>query len=175
MVDKLEDFSTMSNKIVDVMSIVSLNETLVKLLLNNETDPYNSPFPTDYREGDIIKQSSKYCKISPTPFNPEAEDEDGSMIRVYYNNADFNDNETIMEADIFIDIIVAKKIWLINNRKINKSFVRPYEIANIIINTLGRDSIHNPPPLKFKGFNHLHINTMFDSIRIYAEDFSVER
>src|SRR5690606_2235206 len=121
----------------------------------------------------IVDQSSTFCRISPTPFNPEAEEEDKSMIRVYYNQGEF-DSEIITESSLFVDIIVAKSLWLIYDESYKKQIIRPYEIMDCIIDTIGKKNGNPLVSVDFTGYQHLAVNTKFDAIRLYSEDFNTE-
>lgn len=175
---------TMSDNVVDVMQSLRYNDRLVNLLLIDSTD---SPFTIESRPKgfesntsnmdkkniQIINQNSSFCRISPTPFNPNAEEEDKSMIRVYYNQGEF-DSEIISESTLHIDIIVAKSIWLAYDQTESRLIIRPYEMIETVMDTVGRLSGNPTIRLNFEGWQHLAVNTKFDAIRLYAEYFKPE-
>lgn len=157
------------------------NEMLARILSNDVPDPYKRkldgnfvyPAPT---VAQLVKPDASTARIFPYPFDPDATTLDGSFIRVYYNDGDFNGNEAIAESQIHIDIVCSKEndIWLINNDN-NESLIRPYDIAGRVVDLVGKNSIGTGVKLKFTGFQHLYINTKFDCIRLYAEYMSVEK
>lgn len=193
---------SMSNNITDIMWSISNNAGLLRLLVYNMDNPFDTkehdeadaklvikkmgndfskyvlnsdgkyvlPNPTGGKN--ILKPDSSHTKIFPFPFNPEATVEEGSFIRAYYNDGEFNDNEVIAESQINIDIIVAKSLWLINDG--TRSMIRPYEIAGRVIDMVGRRSVGNTVKLNFQGYQHLYINSKFDAFRLYANYMSVE-
>lgn len=170
----------MSKNIVNIMLQLTKNEGLLRLLVNNDNTPFDTPVTIDVRK--LINPSSPDSKILPTPFEVEATVSDSSFIRVYYNDGDFNENEVIAESQLHIDIIVARSLWLINDgvptqSKPNgdgNSLIRPYEIMGRVIDMLGKRSVNSTVRLKFEGYQHLYINPKFDAIRLYCNYMSVE-
>lgn len=180
---------TMSMNIVETMITLSKNEMLGKLLVNDVSTPY-----ADELKGKkllipdpkfLINQTLDDPKISPYPFDEDGVTAtSGSFIRVYYNDGQFNDNQTIAESELHIDIICSKDLWLINNdpfpenKTISKadvkSIIRPYDIAGRVVDLVGKRSVGKHPKLKFKGFQHLYISKKFQCIRLYADYMSVE-
>lgn len=172
---------SLSKNIIRIMLSLKENDGLVKLLVNNSSTPFVGDIPSN--RNFLIDPKNPNSKISPCPFDPEAEIEASSFIRVYYNEGDFNENETIQEMQLHIDIIVAKSLWLINDGKVTnqypngdgESLIRPYEIMSRVIDTIGRRGISNATNyVKIDGWRHLSVNTKFDAIRLYSEYFSVE-
>lgn len=170
---------TMSKNIVTLISQLAKNNALIELLINNDDslplllDAVNLEAKiTDKIRRDIISPRTDDAKILPYPFEVEATVTDGSFIRVYYNNGDFNENEVIAESQLHIDIIVARSLWLMDDGV--KPLVRPYEIVSRVISMVGRNSV-SPVRVKFSGYQHLYINTKFDAIRLYADYMSVEK
>jgi len=162
---------SMPKNIVDIMFELTKNDGLAMLLINNESKPFDKPV-SDSDKMNMIKPNSEKTKIFPYPFDTEATVTDGSFIRVYYNDGDFNENEVIAESQIHIDIICAKTLWLINDG--TRSTIRPYEIMGRIIDKIGKRSLNSTIKLKFEGYQHLYINQKFDAIRLYASYMSVE-
>lgn len=168
---------TMSKNIVNVVTTLSKNEMLGRLLTHDVPTPYlidlAKPNPSD-----LINLTSSKAKIFPYPFDPEATEYDGSFIRVYYSTGEFNDNETIAESTLTIDVIVSKTLWLINDKAKptdrGQSLIRPYDIAGRVIDLVGKRSIGSSVKLKFQGYSHLYVNAKFDCIRLYADYMSIE-
>lgn len=162
---------SMSKNIVSVVSTLSKNEMLGRLLTHDVSNPYDpsliKPLPSD-----LINLKSTKAKIFPYPFDPEATEYDGSFIRVYYSSGEFNENETIADSTLTIDVVCSKTLWLINNGR--ESVVRPYDIAGRVIDLVGKRSIGSTVQLKFTGYSHLYVNSKFDCIRLYADYMSVE-
>jgi hypothetical protein len=163
---------SMSKNIVNIMFTLAKNEMLGRLLVHDVSNPYDLSLPKPTVE-ELIKPDASTAKIFPYPFDAEATDLDGSFIRVYYNDGEFNENEVIAESNIHIDIIVSKTLWLINDNG-KQSLIRPYDIAGRVVDLVGRQSIGSNVKLRFEGYQHLYVNTKYDCIRLYAEYMSVE-
>lgn len=161
----------MSKSIVSTMNELAKNEGLARLLVNNVSNPFDNSHPTIDKSKLIIPNSGE-SKIYPYPFDPQATVNDGSFIRVYYNNGELDTNEAIAESQIHIDIIVAKNLWLINDGE--NSLIRPYEILGRVIDMVGKNGLNENLRLDIKGWQHLSVNTKFDAIRLYCEYFTVE-
>ena len=169
---------SMSKNIVKIMVELANNDGLARLLINNNS----TPFATSVDKSKIITTNADESKIFPYPFDVEAQTEDGSFIRVYYNNGEFNSNEVIAESQLHIDIICARSLWLINSgnptpQKPNgdgESQIRPYEIMGRVVDMVGKRGLSKTIKLKFDGWQHLYINTKFDAIRLYGNYMSVE-
>lgn len=163
--------NTLSKNIIDIMQQLSKNDGLARLLVYDDDNPFDPSLPS-CNGVKLINPKSDTCKIFPYPFDPDATDKDTSLIRVYYNRGEFNENETIQDMSLHIDIIVAKSLWLINNGR--TSSIRPYEIMDRVIDMVGKKSLNSTIKLKFDGWQHLAVNTKFDAIRLYSDYFSVE-
>ena len=150
----------MSDVVVEIIKRLSSNEGLARLLINNTDNPLEQTV-TDEQKKQLFTFNSDESKIYPFPFNPVAETEDGSFIRVYYNYGEFNENEVIVELDLYVDIVVAKSLWLMNNR--GKSLIRPYEIAGRVIELIGRRGVggRNNIGVRAKSIKHLEVNNKF--------------
>jgi len=176
MVMRLE---SMSKTVVSIVDTLSSNEELRRLLSLDTSNPYGQDRSLITSEDDIKKNNGVKQRIFPFPFEEDAQTKDGSFIRVYYNDADFDASEVIAESVLHIDIVVSKNLWLISgNRKDTNGktqrLVRPYELAGRIIDLVGRRSISNSHKVKFTGLQHMYVNAKFDCIRLYAEYMSVE-
>lgn len=168
---------TMSKNIVDILTMLSKSKELAKLLYFNVENPMMQPDANLPKWNELIRPSGVDAKIFPFPFDPDGStSEDGSFIRVYYNDGEFNSNETVAESVLIIDVIVSNNLWLINNTNVlgkKESLVRPYEIAGRVIEAVGRRSV-STVKLNFTGYKHHYVNTQFQCIRLYADYMSVE-
>ncbi|QPK89728.1 hypothetical protein IEN91_04565 [Bacillus velezensis] len=161
---------SMSSNIVNLMTTLAKNEGLARLLTYDVPNPFENNLPApDWRE--LVKPNGSKAKIFPYPFSPEATTDDGSFIRVYYNQGEFNGNEVIADSDINFDIIVAKGLWTIDDGE--RSLLRPYEMLGRVVDLVGRNGIGRTR-LKAEGFQFMYINTKFDAIRLYTKYMSVE-
>lgn len=169
----------MSKNIVGIINQLSRNKALVELLTNNNMSLplLGNPDALDAKINQSIMDNirnpfSQDAKIFPYPFNADATVEDGSFIRVYFNDGEFNENEVIAESSIHIDIVVARSLWLMNDG--TESLIRPYEIMGRIISLIGKRSVGSPINIKFNGYQHLYVNDKFDAVRLYADYMSIE-
>lgn len=166
MVMKLE---SMSKNIVSILESLSKNEELRRVLALDVKNPYDRSNPSPTAK-ELLKEGGANQRLFPYPFDLEATTLEGSFIRVYYNDFDFNSNEVIMESELHIDIIVSKSLWTINNGK--ESFIRPYDLASRVISLVGRRSVGAHRKIEFTGGTHMYVNTKFDCIRLYAKYFT---
>lgn len=162
---------SLSKNIVTIMQQLVKNDGLMKMLVHNEDNPFDTSLPK-INTNKLIDPTNTCSKILPFPFDITAEVEDNSFIRVYYNDGGFDSSEVIADSRIHIDIIVAKSLWLINDGE--RSLIRPYEMMGRIIDMVGKRSLNCTIKLEFTGWGHLAVNQKFDAIRLYADYFSVE-
>lgn len=163
---------TMSRNVVRVMKLLSKNVALQMLLINHQNNPMSHPV-SEEAVSKMLNPTSPDAKILPYPFSIEAETEDGVFLRVYYNNGEFNKNETFSMCDLHIDIVVAKSLWLMYDDTKNESLIRTYEIMDRVVDLVGRRGIGDVR-LDVEGFQHHYINTKFDCVRLYCNYTSVE-
>lgn len=173
----------MSKNLINSMIALSQDEGLMKLLLNNQDNPLSCELPKGFigngksnvkKFSKIIEQSSSYCRISPIPFSLDIKTEEGSFIKMYYQKGEFDNIEVVNNLSFNIDIIVAKKLWLIHDDLTDEPLIRPYEIMDRVIDILGRNAIGNSYKLDITDFQHLAVNDKFDSIRIYCETYHIK-
>jgi hypothetical protein len=158
----------LSTHLVNVMQELIKNQGIAMLLANDTLTPFDT----------TVADPSKLLmtRIHPVPFDIDATTTDGTFIRVYYNQGQLSGDENITEAQILIDIVCSKPLWLIseviNGNK--TSLIRPYEIMDRVVDMLGKNSINSKIRLEFDGFQHLYINTKFDCVRLYANYWEIE-
>lgn len=156
---------TMSKNIVEMMNTLSLNQALAELLLNDVSNPYDIPLPSNYVDMLFYGDDNQKAKILPQPFDENATKATGSFIRLYYFDGEILDG-IMTDSQIHVDIIIANELWFIHEG--NRSLIRAYEMMGRIIDTIGRRSA-SPVRLDFKGFQHMVVNTKFSAIRLYAD------
>lgn len=161
--------NNLSGNIIEVMKSLSKNDGLVRLLAHDEKNPFLGSLRAT--KENIMNPTNKDCKIFPYPFDPEATTEDSSFIRVYYNTGEFDNSEVIQETELFIDIVVAKSLWLCNDGQ--RSLIRPYEIMDRVVDTIGKRGFSSIK-LEINGWQHLAVNSKFDAIRIYSNYWKIE-
>lgn len=164
---KTAGFGQMSNNVVDLMNAIAKNKGIRRLLYINESDPFNSRHDEDIPTRDeILSTRSEYGRIKPVSFNTDATIEDRSEVRVYYNIGRVDSSGKQVDANIHIDIICAKDLWLIENA-IGRSKIRPYEILSRISDEIGAQNKNSLSLGTMSQFQMLSVNEQFDAIRVY--------
>lgn len=160
-------FSQLSNNIVEIMNILGTNKGIRHLLYIDDHQPFhekhNSEIPT---KDEILSISSEKRRIRPVSFNPEATVDDRTEIRVYYNIGRLDSSGKQVDANMHIDIICAKDLWLIQGVN-NKSLIRPYEIMSRIADEIGAGNRNGINIGSISQFQMLSVNERFDALRIY--------
>lgn len=166
--DNTETLNQMSNNVVEVMKALSKNVGIRQLLSDNSEEPTDnrniSAIPT---AKEIVSPKSGMQRISPVSFNTNAQVENRSEIRVYYNIGQFDSSGKHVNYNMHIDIIVAKDLWMIREPNLGRSLIRPYEIMSRIFDEIGQhnsNDLHIGRPTQFQ---MLSVNEQFDAIRIY--------
>lgn len=163
---------SMSKNIVNIISELAKNDGLIRLLANDIEKPLSKP--SQIGLSSLVNPKNSESRILPFPFDVDATTEEGSFLRIYYNDGEFDESGVIAESKIHIDIICSRNLWLINDDNSNYSLIRPYEILSRIVSTIGRRSANPIIRLDIQGYQHLYINKKFDAIRLYCEYMSVE-
>lgn len=163
----------MSNNVVDVMKALADNYGIRALLYIDEDNPLDK----EHREVvpnsiEILKQNSDKNRISPVSFNMDAQIDDRTEIRVYYNIGRFSTEGRHIDYNMHIDIICAKNLWLITDT-LGNSKIRPYEIMSRIFDVVGQRNINQINIGKPVQFQMLSVNERFDAIRIYFNTYDI--
>lgn len=164
---KTAGFGQMSNNVVELMSAIATNKGIRRLLYINESDPFNARYDRRVPTRDeILSNTSKYGRIKPVSFNTEATTEDRTEIRVYYNIGRIDGSGKQVDANLHIDIICAKDLWLIEDA-IGRSKIRPYEILSRVSDEIGAKNRNDIKIGTMSQFQMLSVNEQFDAIRVY--------
>lgn len=159
---------SMSSNVVDIMQVLSQNMGIRTLLYINDAMPFHPkhqdkiPTPTE-----LMSPKSNKRRIYPVSFNMNAQLDDRTEIRVYYNVGRFDSSGKHIDYNMHIDIICAKDLWLIQDHVKQKSLIRPYEIMSRIVDSTGKhnyNGINLGAPVQFQ---MLSVNEKFDALRIY--------
>ena len=157
----------MSNNVVDVMKALADNYGIRALLYIDDDNPLEKEHREDVPNSlEILKQNSDKNRISPVSFNMNAQIDDRTEIRVYYNIGRFSTEGRHIDYNMHIDIICAKNLWMITDTNGN-SKIRPYEIMSRIFDVIGQRNINQINIGKPVQFQMLSVNERFDAIRIY--------
>lgn len=157
----------MSNNVVDVMKALADNYGIRALLYIDDDNPLDKEHKEDVPSNlEILKQNSDKNRISPVSFNMNAQIDDRTEIRVYYNIGRFSTEGRHIDYNMHIDIVCAKNLWMITDT-LGNSKIRPYEIMSRIFDVVGQRNINQINIGKPVQFQMLSVNERFDAIRIY--------
>lgn len=171
----------MSTTIVRILDALADDEEIFKLLYYMDANSLKKNINDDVVAKDVfknkrmIKNKDKFQKIRAYPFNPEPAEEQDVSIRVYYSNGSFTDANVYSRSQLTIDIICSHDVWLTSDEGVdgNIKLIRPYAImrrVNDVLQSLKMDKLPVPT-----GYSHLTVNSVFECIRIYAKDVSIEK
>lgn len=150
-------FELLSPNLLVILNQIIQNQNIAKYLYYDVTNPLEQP---DIADTSVLN----FNKVFPYPFDPELTTEDCSQIRVFYWDGAIK--RVIEETKVMFDIIVAKKLWLINDN--NTPAIRPYQIMSELVTTLDDKSIESVGRLHFNNFRHVSVDQQFDAIRVLA-------
>ena len=165
--DATASLGQMSNNVVDVMKALAGNKGIRALLYIDDDNPldkeHRDSIPSDI---EIIRGHGDKKRISPVSFDMNAQLDDRTEIRVYYNIGRFSKEGRHVDYNMHIDIICAKNLWLITDA-LGNSKIRPYEIMSRIFDVVGQRNINQINIGRPVQFQMLSVNERFDAIRIY--------
>lgn len=170
-------FNQMSNNVVEIMNRIATNKGIRKLLFIEDDEPFDDTNSYTPSKDMILNPKSNECRIKPVSFNTEATSKDRVEIRVYYNIGRVDSSGKNIDANIHIDIICAKDLWLIRD-PLGRSKIRPYEIMSRIADEIGAKNVNNRNKHiksadrlanlgNISQFQMLSVNEQFDAIRMY--------
>ncbi len=148
----------LSDNLTIILGDIINNQNIVKYISYDVSNPLS--------QADLLLPASDLIlnRVYPFPCDPVALVNDSTEIRVYYPKCDFQADSVLGSVEVYIDIVVAKTLWLINNGV--KSQVRPYMIIKEIMKQFNNVSSGTVGQLHFDGFVHVNVNTKFDAIRL---------
>lgn len=154
----------LSPNLVLLLQEILANQKICKLINYDQKNPYSQP--------DIEPFSLLLNKVFPFPFDPNSTTDEGTQLRVYYQDTNLKNNQIIEDTTIFFDIICAKtpNIWLMDD---GESKIRPYEILSELVTHLSDRSIETLGKVRFKRFVHVNVNKEFDCIRLIGDVFTI--
>lgn len=155
------DFERLSDNIISIINEMLKNQSLVNYIGYNGNDPDSQTINPATIAPNGVQQ-----KIFPNPFNANYVGDVRSQVHVYYPQFTFINNGHANKVMLAVDICVHKDIWLMKNG--SKKLVRPYQIAKLIIETLGNRHIPSVGKLHFSNGEHSIINEEFEAIRLFA-------
>ena len=165
--DATASLGQMSNNVVDVMKALAGNKGIRALLYIDDDNPLDKEHRDSIpSEIEIIRGHGDKKRISPVSFDMNAQLDDRTEIRVYYNIGRFSKEGRHVDYNMHIDIICAKNLWLITDA-LGNSKIRPYEIMSRIFDVIGQRNINQINIGKPVQFQMLSVNERFDAIRIY--------
>lgn len=158
-------FELLSDNLVVFLEEIIKNQDLCKLI---KYDTYNP-----LSEEDLILPQDVLIneRLFPVPLNPDILDDDCTQINVFYPRGDFDGSGVININALFVDIVVARSLYLINID--GKSKVRAYEIMKEIVKTFEGKSISTLGKLHFLSWVHIQANKKFEVIRLITDVMQV--
>lgn len=174
----------MSTNLIMIMNALAENVEIFRLLTILDNPLGKNLKLAKVRSGDtiyaqkvfddklIIKQdsTSRYTKIFPMPFNPEAQIDEECFIRVYYAEAFGSEME---HGTIYIDIICSDLWWMTDDAVNKNALIRPYALMSRIAEVLSDKS--NVRIGRPTGYKHFNVNAKFDCLRMYYVTSSPEK
>lgn len=151
--------------LVKVIGELIKNQNICKYLYYNEDNPLEQS-DLSLPMHDLVVVGNKNRKIFPYPFNPNVSTDNCSQIRLFYDKGEFK-GRTLEFNGLFIDIIVAKDLWLI--RDVDSICIRPYEILSEIVSMFHDKDFGIGTKINFQDFGHVFVNDHFDCIRVITE------
>ena len=155
----------LSENLIIILQEVMKQQYLCKLIKYNESNPLS--------QTNLVLPASSLLMTSifPYPFDSTVIIEDCIQLRIWVYKGDFQGAD-ISINDVFLDIIVAKSLFLITID--GKPKLRPYAIMKELIKTFDGLSISTLGKLHFKDYAHIPLNgTKFDLFRIRAEMMTI--
>lgn len=147
----------LSPNLIIILNELIKNQNIVKYLYYNQKNPLSQSNLT------LPATNLMFDKVFPYPFFIDVETEEGSQIRVYYPKGRIEDGRVIEDTMVYVDILVAKTLWLVND---GEAKIRPYEMMKEIINHFYRKPIGTLGSLTFDEFTHLTVNDKFSGVRL---------
>jgi hypothetical protein len=154
---KLELLS--SNLMLILNTILGSGDSkLVKYLNYDKLNPLAEPNLSN-------PKTLMFKNVFPWACNPFTTLTDASQLHVYFDTITLKDR-VVENCKVYFDIIVAKKLWLINT---GESKIRPYEIASELVTMFDEQSIGTLGELKFISGRQLAVNEKFDAFQLTAK------
>lgn len=151
----------MSDNIVLLINEIIKSQEVVKYLSYNNTNPLSQP------DVKLPAKNLVLNRIHPYPFDPLATEDEVVEIRVYYPRSNFELSGAVAQTVLYIDIVCAKSLWLVND---GKSAIRPYMIASELQKLFSGRSIGTLGTFKFAVMEQLSVNDKFEAIRLHVTD-----
>lgn len=107
-------------------------------------------------------------KIYPMAFDEQIEWTDSSYLFVYYLVGDMVNNMVVTDTTVIFDVIVAKKLWRIQESD-GTPAIRPYSIMREIVSQFRNQSVGSVGKLIFKGFRQIGVDQTFNAMRLSAK------
>jgi hypothetical protein len=151
----------LSDNLIIILQEIMKQQNLCKLINYNESTPL--------AQTDLVLPASSLLRTSLFPYSSDDETivEDCVQLRVWVYTGNFKGAD-ISINDVFLDIVIAKSLFLITIDGEPK--LRPYEIMKELINTFDGINISTLGRLNFKTWHQLSFNeSKFITFRIRAE------
>jgi hypothetical protein len=155
------NFERLSSNVITIIAEVLKNQKLVNYLgWNGDHPSAKSIVPS------TIAPKGANERILPYPFDTSYKADVRSQLHIYYPSMVFENNGNAGVALVVFDIVVHKSIWLLTDA--DKRVIRPYQVANFIMQSFKGKSIEGLGELHFIKADHTVINEQFEGFRLVA-------
>lgn len=153
----------LSKNLVLVMKKIFENDNLCKYIYYDTADPLSEPpIPNGNQYGLTFGDEAR---VKPYRFDPQATTRGNTNLRIWYPEGQVN-KTAVEKVDLFFDIVVAKGLWLIST--VDESQIRPFMIAQEIVNTFNDNSVGTLGKIDFEFFSQEYVNQEYEMIRLIA-------
>lgn len=166
----------LSQNLISIINRILYNEkkddlkerqVIAQLLNYSVNKPYSEPILTTKQQAQSLFMKSVFPYSTDT-YTGEAKSE----IRVYYPDIEFD--STVMEDTMVVfDIVVHESLYLMRN-ELNKSVIRPLEIAKHLIDFFDKQSFDDTiGTLKFERILSLNFDNGYQATRLIAKMMTI--
>lgn len=151
----------LSSNVIYAIDEILKNQTLVNYIGFTGDNPSNEKV-----DPSTIAPRGKNERIFPLPFDTTFKTDVRTQLHIYYPNITFENNGNVGKTIILFDIVVHKDIWLLMDK--GEKLIRPYKIANLILETFKGEIIQGLGEIHFLEGDHVVVNEKFEGFRLVA-------
>lgn len=155
------NFEKLSENIITIIGEVLKDKKLINYIGWNGDNPSQQSI-----DPLAIAPKGASERIFPYPFDVNFKEDIRTELHIYYPNLKFESNGHAGRTVVLFDIVVHKSVWLLTDN--GKKIIRPYEIANLILNIFKDKNIKNLGKLHFVEADHTVVNEEFEGFRLIA-------
>lgn len=153
-------FALLSTNTMTLIDEALKNNTLLKLIDNNSTDPLN--------EKEVVNKGGLVMKkIIPAPFNGQVPELEETNLRIFFPDGRLQ-NRAVLDTVVTFQIVLHNDLWNIYNG-CGKRAMRPYEIMSEIVSIFEDRTIEKLGVIHFKRFSYHSIDKDYGLYNLEAE------